>query len=79
MISSEQFNMMKMGVVIINTARGAIMDENALVEALENGRVWSCGLDVYEDEPEIHQGLIKNPNVMLIPHMGTWTVEVCAA
>ena len=71
--------MMKMGVVIINTARGAIMDENALVEALENGRVWSCGLDVYEDEPEIHQGLIKNPNVMLIPHMGTWTVEVCAA
>ena len=79
MISSEQFNMMKMGVVIINTARGAIMDENALVEALENGRVWSGGLDVYEDEPEIHQGLIKNPNVMLIPHMGTWTVEVCAA
>ena len=77
MISSEQFKMMKRGVVIINTARGAVMDEKALVQALEDGQVWSCGLDVYEDEPEIHPGLIENPNVMLIPHMGTWTVEVC--
>ena len=77
MISSEQFNMMKRGVVIVNTARGAIIDEKALVQALEDGHVWSCGLDVYEDEPDIHPGLIENPNVMLIPHMGTWTVEVC--
>ena len=68
--------MMKKGVVIVNTARGAIMDEKALVQALEDGQVWSCGLDVYEDEPQIHPGLINNSNVMLIPHMGTWTVEV---
>jgi glyoxylate reductase len=67
---------MKKGVVIVNTARGAVMDEKALVAALESGQVFSCGLDVYEDEPEIHPGLVANPHVMLVPHMGTWTVEV---
>jgi glyoxylate reductase len=66
---------MKPGVIIVNTARGAVMDEAALVAALESGRVASCGLDVYEEEPKVHAGLIKNPNVMLLPHMGTWTVE----
>jgi lactate dehydrogenase-like 2-hydroxyacid dehydrogenase len=67
---------MKDGVVIINTARGAVIDEDALVKALNSGRVWSCGLDVYEEEPKIHPGLVANPHVMLVPHMGTWTVEV---
>lgn len=67
---------MKKGIVIVNTARGAVIDEAALVKALDNGTVWSCGLDVYEAEPEIQQGLIANPQVMLLPHMGTWTVEV---
>jgi glyoxylate reductase len=67
---------MKKGVVIVNTARGAVIDEDALVKALENGQVFSCGLDVYEEEPKIHPGLIKLPNVLLVPHMGTWTVEV---
>ena len=66
---------MKQGIVIVNTARGAVMDEDALVKALESGRVGSCGLDVYENEPEIHPGLIKNRHVMLVPHMGTWTFE----
>jgi len=53
-----------------------VMDEEALVQALESGRVASAGLDVYEFEPSIHAGLIANPNVMLLPHMGTWTLEV---
>lgn len=66
---------MKPGVVIVNTARGAVMDEAALVKALADGQVWSCGLDVYEEEPKVHAGLIANPHVMLVPHMGTWTVE----
>jgi hypothetical protein len=70
---------MKDGVVIINTARGAVMDEAALVEALDSGKVFSAGLDVFEEEPKIHPGLARNPNVMLLPHMGTWTVEVRAA
>ena len=68
---------MKTGVVIVNTARGAVMDEDALVQALNDGKVFSCGLDVYENEPSVHPGLIAHPNVMLIPHMGTWTYEVC--
>ena len=68
--------MMKDSVVIINTARGAVIDEAALVEALDSGKVASVGLDVYEEEPKIHPGLVNNPRVTLLPHMGTWTEEV---
>ena len=67
---------MKDGVVIVNTARGPVIDEAALVEVLDSGKVRSVGLDVFEEEPKIHPGLINNPNVLLLPHMGTWTVEV---
>ncbi|KJZ73037.1 hypothetical protein HIM_07609 [Hirsutella minnesotensis 3608] len=74
-ISVPQFAMMKPGIVIVNTARGAVMDEAALVDALDSGRVASVGLDVYEDEPEIHPGLLANQSVLLVPHMGTWTKE----
>ncbi|KAG6042076.1 hypothetical protein E4U41_006197 [Claviceps citrina] len=74
-ISTPQFDMMKPGVVIVNTARGAVMDEAALVDALDAGKVASVGLDVYEEEPSIHPGLLSNQNVLLVPHMGTWTVE----
>ena len=70
---------MKPGVIIINTARGAVMDEAALVSALDNGTVASVGLDVYENEPEIHPGLMSNDKVMLLPHMGTATVETQTA
>jgi len=74
-ISTTQFSIMKKGVVIINTARGAVIDEAALVSALNSGQVWSAGLDVFEEEPKVHEGLVANRNVMLVPHMGTWTVE----
>jgi phosphoglycerate dehydrogenase-like enzyme len=74
-ISGPEFAKMKKGIVIVNTARGAVMDETALVEALDSGHVSSAGLDVYEKEPSIHPGLLSNPRVMLVPHMGTWTVE----
>lgn len=66
---------MKPGIVIINTARGAVIEEAALVDALDNGKVASCGLDVYEDEPRVHPGLVANQCVVLVPHMGTWTTE----
>ena len=75
LIGREQFSMMKDGVVIVNTARGSIIDEEALVEALEQEKVFAAGLDVYEREPEIHQGLVNNDNVVLMPHIGTATVE----
>ncbi|KAI9839970.1 MAG: hypothetical protein M1819_000162 [Sarea resinae] len=74
-ISTAEFKAMKPGSIVINTARGAVIDEAALVAALDSGHIASCGLDVYEDEPTIHPGLVKNPHVMLVPHMGTWTYE----
>ncbi|RAK91531.1 glyoxylate reductase [Aspergillus costaricaensis CBS 115574] len=74
-ISTAEFAKMKDGVVVVNTARGAVMDEEALVQALDSGKVYSAGLDVFEEEPTVHPGLVRNPNVLLVPHMGTWTVE----
>jgi glyoxylate reductase len=74
-ISTNEFAKMKDGVVIVNTARGAVMDEAALVKALEQGKVSSVGLDVYENEPKIHPGLLDNDNVLLLPHLGTHTYE----
>jgi glyoxylate reductase len=74
-ISQKEFAKMKRGIVIVNTARGAVIDEAALVEALDSGQVSSAGLDVYEQEPSVHPGLLSNPRVLLVPHMGTWTVE----
>jgi glyoxylate reductase len=74
-ISTEQFKLMKPSAVVVNTARGPVMDENALVDALDQGLIAGAGLDVYEEEPQIHPGLIKNDKVMLLPHMGTWTSE----
>ncbi|PWY80589.1 glyoxylate reductase [Aspergillus heteromorphus CBS 117.55] len=78
-ISTAEFEKMKDGVVVVNTARGAVMDEEALVRAVESGKVYSAGLDVFEDEPTVHPGLVQNPNVLLVPHMGTWTVETQTA
>ncbi|KAL2834479.1 glyoxylate/hydroxypyruvate reductase [Aspergillus cavernicola] len=66
---------MKDGVIIINTARGPPLDEEALVKGLHTGKVGSAGLDVYENEPKIHSELISNKKVMLLPHLGTTTVE----
>lgn len=70
---------MKNSVIIINTARGAVIDEDALVKALDSGKVASVGLDVFEEEPKIHPGLVGNERVTLLPHMGTWTVETQTA
>lgn len=75
LISTKEFAQMKKGVVIINTARGAVIDEAALVEALDSGVVDSAGLDVFEEEPKVHEGLVRNDKVFLLPHMGTWTNE----
>lgn len=75
LIGKDQINMMKDGVIIVNTARGAVIDEAALTESLESGKVWSVGLDVYEKEPEINPGLLKHPGSVLLPHIGTATVD----
>lgn len=74
-IGKDEFNRMKDGIIVINTARGKLIDEAALVEALESGKVYSAGLDVFENEPEINERLLNNPNVVLLPHIGTATEE----
>ena len=74
-ISTEQFKLMKPTCVIVNTARGAVIDEAALVDALDQELIAGVGLDVFEEEPKIHPGLVKNEKAMLLPHMGTWTGE----
>ena len=76
MISTAEFQKMKPGIIIVNTARGGVLDEDALVHALNTGKVLSVGLDVYQSEPNLHPGLLRNPHVCLLPHMGTSTVEV---
>ncbi|KAK9468306.1 D-isomer specific 2-hydroxyacid dehydrogenase [Lipomyces arxii] len=74
-INKDAFAKMKDGIVIVNTARGAVMDEAALVDALASGKVSNAGLDVFEAEPSIHPGLMSNDKVILLPHMGTLTYE----
>lgn len=69
----------KEGVVIVNTARGALIDEDALAAALDAGYVAAVGLDVYEDEPRVHPGLLGNQRAFLLPHVGTYTAETSRA
>jgi glyoxylate reductase len=75
----EAFARMKPGVYFINTARGPIVDEAALVEALQSGKLAGAGLDVYEHEPAIHPALLPMPNVVLLPHIGSATLETRTA
>ncbi|KAI0122355.1 D-isomer specific 2-hydroxyacid dehydrogenase [Daldinia grandis] len=74
-ISAPELAKAKKGVVVVNTARGALINEADLVAALESEHVSAVGLDVFENEPEIHPGLVKNDRAFLLPHLGTTTVE----
>lgn len=78
MLSAKEFSQMKKGVIIVNTARGSVINEDDLVEALESGQVGSAGLDVFEHEPPVHPKLLTMPNVTLLPHIGTCTAETRA-
>jgi glyoxylate reductase len=75
-IGAPEFGMMKKTAYIINTARGPIIDENALVRALKAKKIAGAGLDVFEQEPKAHPDLKKMKNVVLNPHLGSATVEV---
>ncbi len=75
LIGETELAMMKSSACLINTARGRIVDEKALVEALRQGRIRAAGLDVYENEPELSPGLSELDNVVLLPHSGSATVE----
>ncbi len=75
LIGAAELATLRPDAVLVNTARGAVVDEAALVEALASGRVWAAGLDVYEAEPRLAAGLAGLPNVVLLPHLGSGTVE----
>lgn len=75
LIGAKELDSMRDRVVIVNTARGPIIDEAALVSRLESGKVHGVGLDVYEREPDVHPGLLRHPGAVLLPHMGTATVD----
>jgi glyoxylate reductase len=70
---------MKSDAVLVNTARGPVVDEKALVEALGSGAIAAAGLDMYEDEPALAPGLVEMPNAVLLPHVGSATRAVRAA
>lgn len=74
-ISKPEFAKMKDGVVIVNTARGALINEAELVVALDSGKVSAVGLDVFEEEPKVHEGLLRNERAFIVPHIGTNTYE----
>lgn len=75
LIGSHELDLMKASAFLINTARGPVVDEQALLEALQQGRIAGAGLDVYEHEPALTPGLDQLNNVVLLPHMGSATVE----
>ena len=75
LIGAKELNMMKKSAYLINTARGAHVDEIALVEALRNGKIAGAAMDVYEHEPQITPELLELDNVVLSPHTGTGTWE----
>ncbi len=74
-IGEREFKMMKSEALFINTSRGEVVDEEALIKALENGEIAGAGLDVFADEPNISPGLLEMDNVVLTPHTGTGTDE----
>lgn len=67
------------GAFLVNTARGPVVDEQALVRVLEDGHLGGAGLDVFEGEPEVHPGLLERDDVVLLPHIGSATRETRAA
>jgi glyoxylate reductase len=79
LMNASTIGKMKKSAYLINTARGPVVDEEALATALQQGKIAGAGLDVFEKEPTVHQALIGLDNAVLIPHLGSATVETRTA
>jgi len=75
LLNKSNMHLMKPTAILINTARGEIIDENFLIQMLKKKQLFSAGLDVYEGEPNVKKGLLKLENVVLLPHVGSGTIE----
>ena len=75
LLSARRLKLMKKSAYIVNTARGEVIDENTLARMLETGELSGAGLDVFENEPAVNPKLLKAKNVVLLPHMGSATIE----
>lgn len=75
LIGKKEFELMKDGVILINCARGKVVDEAALIEALDNNKVAGAGIDVFEEEPTKNEALVNHPKVSVTPHIGASTKE----
>ena len=76
LIDAQAFAAMRAGAIFVNISRGDVVDEAALIAALQQGRIGGAGLDVYEFEPDVPPALIALENVTLLPHLGTAALEV---
>jgi glyoxylate reductase len=74
LIGAAELAVMKPTAVLVNTARGPVVDENALVDALEGGRLYAAGLDVFDGEPAVNPRLLTAPRITLLPHIGSATI-----
>jgi D-3-phosphoglycerate dehydrogenase len=74
-IGEKEFDMMKDGAYVINCARGGVIDEKALVRALDSGKLAGAALDVFEKEPSENEEVLKHPKISLTPHIGAATEE----
>ena len=78
-INKETLNYFPNGAVLSNSARGDMIEDNAMVEALKNGKIYSLGIDVYNGEPDIHPEYLSLPNVFVLPHLGSATISTRTA
>ncbi|SEP48474.1 Lactate dehydrogenase [Rhodospirillales bacterium URHD0017] len=74
-VNAERIARLPKGAIVVNTARGGVVDDEALIAALKSGRLAAAGIDVFDGEPKIHQGYYGVENAFLLPHMGSATVE----
>jgi lactate dehydrogenase-like 2-hydroxyacid dehydrogenase len=75
LLNAKTIKLLPDGAIVVNTARGALVDDEALIAALRSGKIAAAGLDVFNNEPDIHPGYRELENVFLLPHIGSATAE----